>query len=285
MKKQLLIAAVAATMATASMADVSITGSAKANVNNGNASIESDLKITGKSGDSTLVANLSLDNGTGNNDQIVEDLYVTSSFQGVNMKVGQYRSGKSELDQTGSTTSRYNLSTSVGPVSIAYEALEDNHDLTIGGEMAGVSVKHKMKKNDDSETWVSGSFAGVNVAWNQEHTNTGDLNDTAITVSTEMNGVTATYVAIDAESTKVVSDGYVGKFALETANTEASAFGLSTSVAGNTVQFKKIEIADVDSTKVILTRPLASGATFEATYNDSDTDSEDYLDFELAVKF
>ena len=285
MKKQLLIAAVAATMATASMADVSITGSAKANVNNGNASIESDLKITGKSGDSTLVANLSLDNGTDTNDQIVEDLYVTSSFQGVNMKVGQYRSGKSELDQTGSTTSRYNLSTSVGPVSIAYEALEDNHDLTIGGEMAGVSVKHKMKKNDDSETWVSGSFAGVNVAWNQEHIEDGDTNDTAITVSTEMNGVTATYVAIDAESTKVVSDGYVGKFALETANTEASAFGLSTSVAGNTVQFKKIEIADVDSTKVILTRPLASGATFEATYNDSDTDSEDYLDFELAVKF
>jgi len=284
MKKQLLIAAVAATMATASMADVSITGSAKANVNNGNASIESDLKITGKSGDSTLVANLSLDNGTGNNDQIVEDLYVTSSFQGVNMKVGQYRSGKSELDQTGSTTSRYNLSTSVGPVSIAYEALEDNHDLTIGGEMAGVSVKHKMKKNDDSETWVSGSFAGVNVAWNQEHTNTGDLNDTAITVSTEMNGVTATYVAIDAESTAVVSDGYVGKFSLA-AGKDASAFGLKTSVAGNTVEFKAIEIADVDSTKVILTRPLASGATFEATYNDSDTDSLDSLDLELAVKF
>ena len=91
----------------------------------------------------------------------------------------------------------------MGPISIAYEATADNHDLTVGGEMAGVSVKHKMKKNDDSETWVSGSFAGVNVAWNQEHTDSGDLNDTAITVSTEMNGVTATYVAIDAESTAV----------------------------------------------------------------------------------
>jgi len=307
MKKQLLIAAVAATMATASMADVSITGSAKANVNNGNASIESDITVTGKSGATSVVANFSLDSGmnqgtsvagtftaTGtadtNNDTttdaMVEGLYLTTSFQGVNIKVGEYRSGASELDQTDAAASqRYNLSTSMGPISVAYEAKADNHDLTIGGEMAGVSVKHKMKKNDDSETWVSGSFAGVNVAWNQEHIEDGDTNDTAITVSTEMNGVTATYVAIDAESTKVVSDGYVGKFALETANTEASAFGLSTSVAGNTVQFKKIEIADVDSTKVILTRPLASGATFEATYNDSDTDSEDYLDFELAVKF
>ncbi len=308
MKKQLLIAAVAATMATASMADVSITGSAKANVNNGNASIESDLVVTGKSGATSVVAKISLDSGmnagsqaasttTGASgitavgavtatDAIVEDLYLTSSFQGVNIKVGEYRSGASELDQTsGAATQRYNLSTSMGPVSIAYEATADNHDLTLGGSVAGVSVMHKMKKNDDSETWVSGSFAGVNVAWNQEHTDSGDLNDTAITVSTEMNGVTATYVAIDAESTTVVSDGYIGKFALTTANTEASAFGLKTSIAGNTVQFKAIEINDVDSTKVILTRPLASGATFEATYNDSDTDSEDYLDLELAVKF
>ena len=290
MKKQLLIAAVAATMATASMADVSITGSAKANVKNGNASIESDLVVTGKSGATSVVAKISLDSGMNAGtasstvtDAIVEDLYVTSSFQGVNIKVGEYRSGASELDHTSSAaTQRYNLSTSMGPVSIAYEATADNHDLTLGGEVAGVSVKHKMKKNDDSETWVSGSFSGVNVAWNQEHTDTGDLNDTAITVSTEMNGVTATYVAIDAESTAVVSDGYIGKFALGTANTEASAFGLKTSVAGNTVQFKAIEINDVDSTKVILTRPLASGATFEATYNDSDTDSEDYLDLELA---
>jgi len=307
MKKQLLIAAVAATMATASMADVSITGSAKANVNNGNAAIESDITVTGKSGATSVVANFSLDSGmnagsqaasttdaTGvqavgavtATDAIVEDLYLTTSFQGVNIKVGEYRSGASELDQTsGAASQRYNLSTSMGPISIAYEATADNHDLTVGGEMAGVSVKHKMKKNDDSETWVSGSFAGVNVAWNQEHTDSGDLNDTAITVSTEMNGVTATYVAIDAESTAVVSDGYIGKFALTTANTEASAFGLKTSVAGNTVQFKAIEIADVDSTKVILTRPLASGATFEATYNDSDTDSLDSLDLELAVKF
>jgi len=305
MKKQLLIAAVAATMATASMADVSITGSAKANVNNGNASIESDITVTGKSGATSVVANFSLDSGmnqgtsvagtftaTGtadtNNDTttdaMVEDLYLTTSFQGVNIKVGEYRSGASELDQTSTAaTQRYNLSTSMGPVSIAYEATADNHDLTLGGEMAGVSVKHKMKKNDDSETWVSGSFAGVNVAWNQEHTDSGDKDNTAITVSTEMNGVTATYVSIDAEvATK--SDGYVGKFDLA-AGKEASAFGLKTSVAGNTVQFKAIEIADVDSTKVILTRPLASGATFEATYNDSDTDSLDSLDLELAVKF
>jgi hypothetical protein len=172
----------------------------------------------------------------------------------------------------------------MGGVTATYEATAASHDLTLAGSVAGVSLKHKMKQNDDSETWVSGSMSGVNLAWNQEHTDATSKNDTAITVSTEFNGVTATYVKIDAESTSVVSDGYVGKFALTTAGTTASAFGLSTSVAGNTVTFKKIDINNVDSTKVIITRALASGATFEAVYTDNDT-AADVLDLELAVKF
>ena len=123
MKKQLLIAAVAATMSSVAMADISIAGSAKANVINGVSSIEADLNITGKSGATTVVANISLDSGmnagtsatntftatgtadtaTGSaTDAIVEDLYLTTSFEGVNIKVGEYRSGKSELDQTSS---------------------------------------------------------------------------------------------------------------------------------------------------------------------------------------
>ncbi len=295
MKKQLLIAAVAATMASVSMADISITGSTKANVLDGVPSIEADLKITGKSGDTSVVANISLDNGVKNgtaatleavnSTKMVEDLYVTTSLMGVKAKAGAYRSGASELDQTDATPSgRYNLSTTMGGITATYEAKAATHDLTLGGTVAGVSIMHKMKNNDDSETWVSGSFGGVNASWNQEHTDSGDLNDTAITVSTEMNGVTATYVAIDAESNKVASDGYIGKFELTTANTEASAFGLSTAVAGNTVTFKKIEIANVDSNKVIVNRVLGNGATFEATYTDNDT-ANDTLDFELAVKF
>jgi hypothetical protein len=303
MKKQLLIAAVAASMTSVAMADVSITGNAKANVTNGVASIEANLSVVGKSGDTSVVANISLDEGmnagtvgtasviatptdstvgtvTG---AIVEDLYLTSSFQGVNVKVGEYRSGASELDQTSSAAStRYNLSTTMGGITATYEATKDAHDLTLGGTVAGVSIKHKMKSSDDTETWVSGSMSGVNLAWNQEHTDSGDANSTAITASTEFSGVTVTYVKIDTDA-GTVSDGYVGKFTLA-ANTDASALGLSTAVAGNTVTFKKISIADADSNKVIINRKLASGATFEATYTDVDGDA-DVLDLELAVTF
>ena len=304
MKKQLLIAAVAATMSVSAMADISIAGSAKANSINGVVSIESDLVITGKSGDTSVVAKISLDSGmnagtdatnvftaTGTadtaggtpTDAIVEDLYLTTSFEGVNIKIGEYRSGASELDQTSAAAStRYNLSTSMGGITVAYEATAGASDVALSGTVSGVSVSHKIKSSDDTETTVSGSLAGVSLTWNNEHTDSGDKNDTAITVSTDFNGVGVKYVKIDSD-TGTVSDGYVGKFDLD-ANQEASAFGVSTSVAGNTVTFKKIDINNVDSTKVILTRALASGATFEAVYTDNDG-SNDVLDLELAVKF
>ena len=287
MKKQLLIAAVAATMSVSAMADISISGSAKANSKNGVASIESDLKITGKSGDTTVVANIALDSGVDTGSQagdMVEDLYLTTSFQGVNIKAGTYRSGKSDLDVTDATPSaRYNLSTTMGGIKLAYEAKAATSDIAISGTIAGVAVSHKIKSSDDTETTISGSVSGVNLKWNQEHTDSGDTNNTAVTVSTEFGGVTATYVKVDTDTAQAM-DGYIGTATVNAAS-DASALGLSTSVAGNTLTFKKININSTDSTKIILTRPLASGATFEATYNDSDTDSEDFLDFELAVKF
>ena len=308
MKKQLLIAAVAATMSVSAMADISIAGSAKANSINGVVSIESDLVITGKSGDTSVVAKISLDSGmnAGSSadavdataatvanaavaaitptDAIVEDLYLTTSFQGVNIKAGTYRSGKSDLDVTDATPSaRYNLSTTMGGIKLAYEAKAATSDIAISGTIAGVAVSHKIKSSDDTETTISGSVSGVNLKWNQEHTDSGDTNNTAVTVSTEFGGVTATYVKVDTDTAQAM-DGYIGAATVNAAS-DASALGLSTSVAGNTLTFKKININSTDSTKIILTRPLASGATFEATYNDSDTDSEDFLDFELAVKF
>jgi hypothetical protein len=291
-------------MSVSAMADISIAGSAKANSINGVVSIESDLVITGKSGDTSVVAKISLDSGmnagtdatnvftaTGTadtaggtpTDAIVEDLYLTTSFEGVNIKIGEYRSGASELDQTSAAAStRYNLSTTMGGITVAYEATAGASDVALSGTVSGVSVSHKIKSSDDTETTVSGSLAGVSLIWNNEHTDSGDKNDTAITVSTDFNGVGVKYVKIDSD-TGTVSDGYVGKFDLG-ANQEASAFGVSTSVAGNTVTFKKIDINNVDSTKVILTRALASGATFEAVYTDNDT-AADVLDLELAVKF
>ena len=289
MKKQLLIAAVAASMTSVAMADVSISGSSKANVVDGVAAIEADLNVVGQTGATSVVANIALDSAgvDAGAAPTVEDLYMTSSFEGVNIKVGSYRSGKSELDQTTVASNRYKLDTTFGGITVAHEgnaaASTSEWTNTVSGSVAGVSISHAMKQSKNTETTISGSMSGVNLTWNREHTNSDSSNDTAITVSTEMNGVTATYVKLDTDNA-VGTDGYVGKFTT-TAGKTASAFGLSTSVAGNTVTLKSIDNNDTDSTKIVVNRVLASGATFEAVYTDNSGDTKDTLDLELAVKF
>ena len=112
---KLFIAAVAATMTSVAMADISISGAAKVNNLNGHATddgttMEADLKVSGKSGDTGVVAMISLDGGQDATKAMVEQLYVTSSIAGVAVKVGSWKGGKSELTQAGGQGDhRYNV--------------------------------------------------------------------------------------------------------------------------------------------------------------------------------
>jgi len=297
MKKQLLIAAVAASMTSAAIADISITGAAKVNITDGVTKVEGDLSVVGKSGATSVVTNISLDsahNEYSTTDttpattvkRIVEDVYATTSIAGINVKAGSYRSGKSELDKTSAPKARYELSTNVGPAKVAFEDNGNTTAVTVAADISGVALKHKVSgaDHDSSETWVSGSFAGVNLSWNKENPN-GDNNDhIAWSVDTDVNGIGLKYVKIDSDTT-TDTDGYVTKDNIA----EGSAIGISASVAGNAVTFKKIKTkatqnaADVDTNKIIVTRSIA-GATVEGTYTDNEGDS-DSLDLEIAVKF
>jgi len=278
MKKQLLIAAVAATFTSVAMADIAISGAAKFNSKDGVYTHEADLKISGKSGDTSVTANVSLDTTSAGGEFDVEDLYVSTSVAGVNVKMGGWRSGKNELGLTSGTSERVNVSTSFGGLSLAYEDTGAANSTTIGGSLAGVKVSHKVKSSDATETKASGSIGGVAVKVHSKESN--GSTDTSTTLTTEVQGVTLTYSRIDSDTT-TATDGYIGKGTVTTAD----AIGIKTSISGNTVQFKSISMDTTDSSKVIVTRALGAGATFEATYNDSDVDSEDYLDLELAVKF
>jgi hypothetical protein len=273
MKKQLLIAAVAATMGTAAMADVSITGASKFNVKDSVTSYSTDIMIAGKAGDTTANYKLKLTSGGFE----TETATVSTSVAGVNVKVGAWKSGANELDhESPAAVNRFNLSTTMGGVKVAVEAdaADSSMDVSVSGTIAGVSIAHKENSNDSSETTIGASFGGVDFSVNREEAANGDQN-TATTVSTSIDGISLKYVNIDSDTT-TVTDGYVGNTTL----TEGSAFGISTSVGGNTVTLKAIEIDGVDNTKVVITRPL-NGATFEATYDDN----AESLDLELAVKF
>ena len=190
MKKQLLIAAVAATFTSVAMADIAISGADKMNAKDGVYSHEADMTIAGKSGDTSVTANLAMD-GTA---IAIEDLYVKTSVAGVAVKMGGWRSGKSELAQTSTTvTERVNVSTSFGGLSLAYEDTGASNSTTIGGSLAGVSVSHKINQDTSTETKASGTMGGVSIAAHSKESALSKTN-TAVTLSTEVQGVTLTYV-------------------------------------------------------------------------------------------
>ena len=277
MKKQLLIAAVAATFTSVAMADIAISGAAKFNAADGVYSHEADLTISGKSGDTSVTTNIALDT----NAFVVEDLYVKTAVAGVTVKMGGWRSGKSELRTTGGITERVNVSTTFGGLSLAYEDLGSSNATTIGGSLAGVSISHKINQDTSTETKASGTMGGVSIAAHSKESAASATN-TAVTLSTEVQGVTLTYVTLSNDSA-VDSDGFMGKMTVA-ATKDASAFGIATSIAGNTVKFKAITNGSTDTNKVIVTRALGAGATFEAVYADKDA-TDATLDLELAVKF
>jgi len=110
MKKQLLIAAVAATMATVSIADVSITGGAKINFTNTDTTNDDsvnqfnhdiDFTLAGKNGDTSVsvtVANETTGATTTTDTKFdVENAYVASKVMGANVKVGQWAGADSNM--------------------------------------------------------------------------------------------------------------------------------------------------------------------------------------------
>ena len=295
MKKQLLVAAVAATFASVSMADISITGGAKVNYTNVNNTAaantntfkhDMDLTIAGTSGATTTSMTVSnaATTATTTGGLTVENVFVKSAIQGINVKMGQWSGSDSLLGNGTRSAGKFSADTTINGVKVQFEDQNDkDSSVTLSGSVAGVAVSHEIFQTS-TDTSISGSLSGVNVAYRSVDADADNSDKTSLEVSTEMNGVTVTYAEVDVDGTGTTSsDAFFGTFDKDSKIGEASGFGVSTAMAGNTVTLKSYEVDTVDYTKVVVNRPLAAGATFEATY--TDTDAKSTLDLELAVKF
>jgi hypothetical protein len=315
MKKQLLIAAVAATMASVSMADISISGAGKINYTNTDKDLateqdtdvikmEFDLKVAGKSGDTGITLNFGgMDSAakaavtTFN----LEDAYISTKVGDIAIKAGQWDNGNNSL-RASSRTTKASLSTTVGGVKIAYEgANEADESVKVSGSIAGVALSYKEKVGGDDVS-VSGSFQGVSISYLGLNSDTANKDRSLVTVSGEVSGVSVKYSTAEADSSATIDgdtwmgdfEGATGAYALS-AGQDVSSFELKTAVAGNTVAFRHTSIdgvsgEDTSFNKVILTRPLSNGTTFEATLTDLDDDGSTTtdgttIDLELSVKF
>jgi len=326
MKKQIIAAAVAASVSAVALADVAITGAAQVNWTQTETSANStstaishdlDLKIVGKSGDTSVTVDIeNLDAGeaggasntTSKTDNNVDfkNVYMTTKIADINVKMGSWYGGDTLLANGSLTRDRVNLSTDVMGWNVSYETTDDTtngddrSEIIVKGAIGPVNVSHEMESFEDhTTTTLSTSYQGVNLYYqNQESDNSSkDDNKDALQIDATLNGVTLTYAKVDASETTsgTQSDAFFGTFdgAADSATRidEADGFGLKTDIAGNTVQFRNYTIqkadavtTDVDYNKVIVTRNLASGATAEVTYTDEDGGNET-LDVELRVAF
>jgi hypothetical protein len=325
MKKQILAAAVAASVSAVALADISITGAAKVNYTNVDVSgstpdtnkftQETDLKIKGKNGDTEVVINFggaSLDNtastsdartGTSNN-MNVEDVYVTTKVGDVSIKAGTWDNGNNELRASARNDGKFQASTKLGNLDLGFLTGSNGasqEEFTVGTTLGPVAASFT-KKNSGETVKVSTSVAGVNVKYLGLPSDSANSDRDYIELSGNIGDIAVKYGKATAESSATIEgDTWMGDYEGNTsgaymlsAGQDVQALELKTSMAGNTVTFRNVKIddvasADTDFNKLIVTRPLASGATFELTYtalddtgtsNDSDT-----LDLELAVSF
>ena len=328
MKKQIVAAAVAATMSSVALADISITGATKINytateydnsVTSNAVQNETDVKITGKNGDTTVVIALEMDDSGSNAHDAsaaatggldVEDVYMTTKVGDITVKAGDWDNGNNFLRASSRSNNQLELGTTMGPIGITYWSGHGTADdkVTLKTDLGGVGLKY-VSQAKDSELVASANVAGIGVTYHLDNNDTANTDKSSIELTGKLGDFGVKAVRIDTDSGAVADgDTWAGDFEGTTSGAYESheganvtAIEVSTNMAGNGVKFIHTKVdalagstsagsADADANKVVITRPLASGATFELTYTSQDVsgntaESSDSLDLELSVAF
>jgi len=316
MKKQLLIAAVAATMTSVAFADISLTGSMKVNYKNTDTNgvttdtvtQEGDLVLKGTSGATTVHVEVSIDAGnevkadkTSNaGDMSTEDVHMSTTIGAVGVKVGTWNPADTIFKGNADRTSgNWILNTDVSGMNVSVEgdSAKSATVVALKGSMAGVSGTYK-SKSKSNELYLATDIAGVSATYAMIDADAANSSAAAFTLSKEFNGVTVSYSDVDADSLyKVEGDtaAFGDAIGFMATGDDASSIKIATSMAGNNVSARMVKVdgllanGDIDVNTFVVTRPLAGGTTLEVTYTDTDkngvTADKEVLDVELAVKF
>jgi len=324
MKKQLLIAAVAATMTSVAMADISITGNAKYEYfhtettgasSTNTANTEVNLGIKGKSGDTSVVANLEFNtHGTGANMDI-EDLYMTTKIGDVTIKAGNYASGTSgilgEIDNGSRANNKVTLSTTVSGVKIyagnvaaagtGATSVDGSMFVGVSAKVAGYTVQAKKVNATTNAYGISGDLAGFGIRLEQKDID-GANNDTTFGhITKKFNGVDLAYAWIDADTDGLIGEDDSAIFAVENAgqgdsNSQISASttmdGTKLTVKAGSIGHSEAGLNDDDYFQLAASRTMASGAKLALTYTDSDnratgdnTNDTQKFEADISIKF
>jgi len=268
MKKQLLIAAVAATLGTSAMADISITGDALvrfANTENGAAADTNSLdqrvrlKMVGTSGDTSVTFALRNDNdddaaagstaagsttaqstrSTGTDKHLEVDYsYLTTKAGPVNIKVGEWWEttglGVARKGQ-GSGGNSINLSTTISNVDLSVQGSAGNGSTTVtaGTTIAGwkTVIEHDTANNTGyTDVMVKGKIGPVNIAAEKYSSDAATADAGVVHLSGKVGGGVTLHVAYaEWENDQTAARATNSKFS----PLGVSVLGTATGVNGN----------------------------------------------------
>jgi hypothetical protein len=300
MKKQLLIAAVAATMGTAAMADISITGNAEykythtdnntTNASTNAATTEVNVKIKGSHGDTTVYLDNEFTSSEVNGGGMdTENMYLKTKVGPLSVTAGNWTGSTSantgEIKDNGRSSNKISVSAPAGPLKVGFwttPGTGTSDGFTISGSVAGVNIGLKESSNQYTDINVSGEIAGV--SYRLDNYDAEAATDDAFygMVSKEFNGVTLTVNHIEAKkgATLTEDDGVFDAFDGDNVTYKITRVAAGMDIAGNAVTVAMQNStedngADNDSVKVTAVRTLAAGMVVKGTFQSADNVTAD----------
>jgi len=325
MKKQLLIAAVAATMGTAAIADISITGKGEYKYTNADVSgtagstntgaAELNLTVDMKHGDTTaqISHEYITDGDTANNDSLdIENAWIATKVGDFGIKLGQWAGSTTaitgDIMANGFSNDKVYVTTSIADVNLGYWTTPADSDVndgfTANTTVNGVKLELKESTNSFTSVRVSGELMGATLSHENVDHDTAGKDATLSSASYATNGITLKADVLKGDTSAALgeNDGRFQQYdegANATNNgggdiTKISQISASGSLAGNTVTVYAVEGLENggtknNATKIKVVRPLAGGMDLEATYTDADDDgattTTDTFTAKLSVAF
>ena len=314
MKKQLLIAAVAATMGTAAMADISITGNAEykythtdnstTNATTNGATTEVNVKMKGSHGDTTVYLDQEFTlSGDADTALDIENMYLKTKAGPLSVTAGNWAGSTSantgEIKDNARSSNKISVSAPAGPLKVGFwttPGTGTSDGFTISGSVAGVNIGLKEASNQYTDINVSGEIAGV--SYRLDNYDAEAATDDAFygMVSKEFNGVTLTVNHIEAKkgATLTEDDGVFDAFDGDNVTYKITRVAAGMDIAGNAVTVAMQNSTedngdDNDSVKVTAVRTLAAGMVVKGTFQSADnvtaTGDTDTATLELDVSF
>jgi hypothetical protein len=256
--KNLLLATAIATLTTASMADLSITGKYKGKISEdsttGNYKYNGDLDLTlkGRAGDTQVTSTFENIGKNDTNAVTVKQAYIeTPVVEGIDFKGGTYKSknGKGLL-QENTTKNRMNFSTEMGgfSASVTQVSGDSKQEVTLSTTVGPATITVQNVANDTRFITVQSDLAGVSLLAEVQEASTGKTNmgaQASVSVGTiELTGV---YIDVQDGTGVFQTDGIVGDISDANDNSTVTGIVASTGTSFGKVTGKYITKNNLDT--------------------------------------